>query len=49
LKVPGGWGFQISRQLTHEGSKVVSPMHWPPLTPRYWYSFLLEAESTPGP
>jgi hypothetical protein len=26
-------------------------MHWLPLTPRkyFWYSFLLEAESTPGP
>jgi hypothetical protein len=38
LKRP--FGFQevetakISRQSTHEGSKVVSPMHWPPLPPR---------------
>jgi hypothetical protein len=38
-------GFQqveariISRQLAHEGGKVVSP----------WYSFLLDAESTPEP
>ena len=31
--------------------KVVSPTHRPPLTPRkyFWYSFLLEAELTPGP
>ena len=31
--------------------KVVSLTHRPPFTPRKysWYSFLLEAESTPGP
>jgi hypothetical protein len=33
LKVPGGWSFQFSWQLAHEGSKVVSPTHWPPLPP----------------
>jgi hypothetical protein len=34
---------RISRQSVHEGGKVVSPMHWPPLRPRGypWYSFLL--------
>jgi hypothetical protein len=40
-------GFQevqaptISRHSAHEGGKVVSPMHWPPLPPRRypWYSF----------
>jgi hypothetical protein len=39
------------RQSAHEGGKVVSPTHRPPLPPRKdsWYSFLLEAESTPGP
>ena len=34
-----------------DGGKVVSLMHRPPLPPRKytWYSFLLEAELTPGP
>jgi hypothetical protein len=27
----GNWGSQISRQLTHEGGKVVSATHRPPL------------------
>ena len=51
LSVPRGWGSQISRQSAHEGSKVVSPTYRPPLPPRKycWYSFLLEAESTPEP
>jgi hypothetical protein len=51
LRVPGGWGSQISRQSAHETCKVVSPRHRPLLPPRKysWYSFLLEAESTPGP
>jgi hypothetical protein len=34
LRVPGDPGSQISRRSTHEGRKVVSPMHRPPLHPR---------------
>jgi hypothetical protein len=50
LRVAGDWGSQISRQSAHEGDKVISPTHRSPLPPRKysWYSFLLEAESTPG-
>jgi len=47
LRLPG---FKIS---AHEGGKVVSPTHRPPLTPPSriysWYSFHLEADSTPVP
>jgi hypothetical protein len=41
----------ISRQSAHECGKVVRPTLRPRLPPRKysWYTFLLEAESTPGP
>jgi len=32
LRVPGGGGSQISRHAEHEGGKVVSPTHRPPLS-----------------
>ena len=37
--------------MAQDGGKVVSLMHLPPLPPRKysWYSFLFEAEPTPGP
>jgi len=33
MRVSEGLGSQTSRQLAHEGGKVVSPMHRPPLPP----------------
>ena len=41
---------RLLRQPAHEGGKVFSPTHLPPLLPRWhsWYSVVLEAESTPG-
>ena len=49
LRVPGGWGSQVYTESAH-GGKVVNLKHRPPLPPRKysWYSFLLEAKSTPG-
>ena len=51
LSLPEVWGSQISKQPALEDGNFVSRTHRPPLrTRKYsWYSFLLEAESTPGP
>ena len=51
LRVPGVLGSQVSRQSVHEGGKVCQPYAPATFTPRKysWYSFLLEAESIPGP
>ena len=51
LRVPGDSDSQISRHSTHEGDKFVSPTHQPSLLPNKYscYSFLLDAESIPGP
>jgi len=50
-RVPGDGESQISRRSAHERGKVVSPTTRPPLPPgKYsWYSFLLKADSIPGP
>jgi len=47
-------GFQVVPDyvaMAQDGGNVVSLTHLPLFTPRIysWYSFLLEAESTPGP
>jgi hypothetical protein len=53
----GPWGCEVLR-LSHfldnrltDGGEAVSPKHRAALYPQddFWYSFLLEAESTPGP
>jgi hypothetical protein len=41
LRVPGGWGPKISRQLAHEGGRVVSPMHRLPLSPQEIFLVLI--------
>jgi hypothetical protein len=50
LRVPEGLEHQILRQSAHEGGKVVSPTHRPPLSQRKisLYAFLLEAQLNPG-
>ena len=41
LRVPAGWGSQISRQSAHEGGKVVSRMHRTSLPPQEIFLMLI--------
>ena len=49
LSVPRGWGSQIPRQSAHEGSKVVSPMHRPPLPPHEIFLVLISVRGWVDP
>jgi len=41
LRVLGGSVSQISRQSSHEGDKVVKPIHWLPLLPQEMFLVLI--------
>jgi len=40
VRVPGGWGSQISRQSAHESGKIVSPTHRLPLPQEIFQVFI---------
>ena len=48
VRVPGGWGSQISRQSAHEGGNV-SPSHRPPLPPQKIFLILISVRGWGNP
>jgi len=49
MRVPGGWGSQISRQSVHEGGKIVIPTHRPPLPPQETFLVLISVKNWVDP
>jgi hypothetical protein len=49
LRVAEDWDFQISRQLLHEGDKVVSSIHRPPLPPQEIFLVLISVRGWVNP
>jgi hypothetical protein len=47
--VPGGWGFQISKQSTHEGGNVVSHTHRSPVQPKEKFLVLISVRGWVNP